>query len=421
MAWRSFLAFCSARQLELEGVKGPVPGHEILTKQLTMNLGQKSSALIFATVLLMVAEVGTIRADSDSETAGPAQSSNKQTESKAVEQPPAKAAEPWVITVGAPGWLANVSGISGFHGKNANIDVGVGQILRHLNVIYSFEGEVRKGRYGALLNVFYVNAQGSQATPGLVSKLDLGYQEFASGFFASYRLIEGPRGWLDLLAGFRYTYLGEQLGLQANNMAIDGASTRLVDDFAQQIVTPGSELHTIVDQHITNELAALAGHDPALPVAPLAGALPGQIRNLTQVLLARAQPEFLAAIESGAQAKLSQLKAQLSGQIASLLTNQLNRSLSFYDSWTDPVIGLRGRFNLNKVFYLTAESDVGGFGIGSDVAVQVQAALGCQITRYIHAEAGYRYYYDDFRDASADGFLYQISLHGAQVTVGLTF
>jgi hypothetical protein len=82
------------------------------------------------------------------------------------------------------------------------------------------------------------------------------------------------------------------------------------------------------------------------------------------------------------------------------------------------VIGLRGRFNLSKAFYLTAESDVGGFGIGSDIAVQAYAALGCQITRILFAEAGYRYYYDDFRDG---GFLYHLALHGAQLTVGLTF
>ena len=85
------------------------------------------------------------------------------------------------------------------------------------------------------------------------------------------------------------------------------------------------------------------------------------------------------------------------------------------------MIGLRGRFNLNKAFYLTAETDVGGFGIGSDIAVQAYAALGCQITRNIHAEVGYRYLYDDFRDASANGFLYQVSLHGAQITAGINF
>jgi hypothetical protein len=34
-----------------------------------------------------------------------------------------------------------------------------------------------------------------------------------------------------LLAGFTYTYLDRQLGLHANNMEIDTASTQLVDQF----------------------------------------------------------------------------------------------------------------------------------------------------------------------------------------------
>src|SRR5277367_3508162 len=71
-------------------------------------------------------------------------------ESKLVEQPSANSTEPWQITVGGPGWLAGVSGTTGFRGVNSNVDVGVGQILKHINVIYSFGGEVRKGRFGVL-------------------------------------------------------------------------------------------------------------------------------------------------------------------------------------------------------------------------------------------------------------------------------
>jgi hypothetical protein len=71
------------------------------------------------------------------------------------------------------------------------------------------------------------------------------------------------------------------------------------------------------------------------------------------------------------------------------------------------VIGLRGRFNLNKAFYLSAEADCWGFGVGSDITVQAYASLGCQITRNIYCEVGYRYLYDDFRDEGASDFLYQ--------------
>jgi len=325
---------------------------------------------------------------------------------------------PWQITVGGPGWLAGVSGHTGFHGVNPYVNVGVGQILKHINVIDTLGGEVRRGRFGVLGDFLYLNAQASSGTPGLVSKIDLGLQQFLGEFFGSYRLIEGPRGWLDLLGGFRYTYVGEQVGLQANNMAIGAASTQLVDQFAQQLATPTSDLRTLINRNIVDNLTALDGHDPKLPVAPIAADQKRIIRDLVQQLIQSQQPELAAAIRAGAEARVNQLKAQLSDQVSNRVTSQLNRSFSFYDDWFDPVIGLRGRFNLNKAFYLTAESDVGGFGIGSDIAVQVYAALGCQITRNLFSEVGYRYYYDDYRDTN---FLYQLALHGAQITVGLKF
>ena len=282
-------------------------------------------------------------------------------------------------------------------------------------------GEVRRGRFGVLGDFLYLNAQaGTGEGSGLVSKVDLGLQQFLGEFFASYRLIEGPRGWLDLLGGFRYTYLGEQVGLQANNLAIDAASTQLVDQFAQQLTTPGSNLQNLVQQNIVDQLGALDGRNPKLPVGPIAADQKDIIRDLVLHVIESQDPELIEAIRAGAQARVNQLKAQLANQVANTIANQLNRSFSFYDNWADPVIGLRGRFNLNKAFYLTAESDVGGFGIGSDIAVQVYAALGCQITRNIFSEVGYRYYYDDFRDESAS-FLYQVALHGAQITVGLKF
>ncbi|HEY4781694.1 MAG TPA: autotransporter outer membrane beta-barrel domain-containing protein [Chthoniobacterales bacterium] len=342
-------------------------------------------------------------------------------EAKVVELPPAKTTEPWQITVGAPGWLANVTGTTGFHGINSDISVDVGQILRHINVIYTFAGEVRRDRFGVSGDLLYLNGQAGASGTGLVSKVDLGLQQFLGEFFGSWRVVQGPRGWLDLLAGFRYTYLGEQVGLQANNLTIDSASTNLVDRFAQQLATPSSDLRTLIQQNIVDKLTSLLGQNPTLPVGPVAGREPGKIRDLVQQLIQSRQPELAAAIRTGAQARVNQIKAQLASQVANTLTGQLNRSFSFYDDWFDPVIGLRGRFNLTKAFYLTAETDVGGFGIGSDIAVQAYGALGCQLARHIHSEVGYRYLYDEFRDPSAGDFLYKMSLHGVQITTGLDF
>jgi hypothetical protein len=351
------------------------------------------------------------------------QSGGKQAEAKMFGPPIVKTAQPWQITIGAPGWLAGVSGYTGFHGVNPYVNSSVIDILKHTNVISTLFAEVRNGRFSALGDYLYLNAQGGTGEmSGLVSKVDVSLQQFIGEFFGSYRLIEGPHGWLDLLGGFRFTYLGEQVGLQANNMAIDTASTNLVDQFAQQLATPNSDIRNLVQQNIVDRLSSLKGPpNSSLPVGPVAGGQPGKIRDLVLQVIANQEPELVAAIRAGAQAKVNQIKGQLTNQVSAKLTQQLSRSFSFYDSWTDPVIGLRGRYNLNKVFYLTAETDVGGFGIGSDIAVQAYAALGCQLTRSIFSEVGYRYLYDDFRDESANDFLYQLSLHGAQVTVGITF
>jgi hypothetical protein len=144
----------------------------------------------------------------------------------------------------------------------------------------------------------------------------------------------------------------------------------------------------LIQQHIVDQLSSLEGRHPPLPVGPIFGDQPPKIAALVQALIQSQQPELAAAIRTGAQARVNQLKAQLASQVANTLTGQLNRSLSFYDDWFDPLIGVRGRLNLSKAFYLTAETDVGGFGIGSDIAWQGYAALGCQITRNIYSEVG---------------------------------
>jgi outer membrane autotransporter protein len=348
--------------------------------------------------------------------------SGKELEAKAIQPAAIKTTEPWVVKVGGPGWLANVSGISGFHGFNQNISVDVGQILRHINVIYAFNGEVRRGRFGVFGGLLYTNAQaGTPEGSGLVSKVDLGLQEFGGQLFGTYRVIDGPHGWLDLLVGFRDTYLGEQVGLQANNLAIDAASTQLVNGIAQRLTTGASDSGALIKADVIDKLNALDNRNPVLPVGPVAEGLKAKISAAVQQLVQSHEPGLAAAIRTKAQARVNQLKTQLATQIADTLTSQLSRSFSFYDNWLDPLIGFRGRLNLTKAFYLTGYTDVGGFGIGSDIAVEAYAALGCQVTRNIYSEVGYRYLYDDFRDEGAGDFLYQFSLHGVQISAGLNF
>ncbi len=105
-------------------------------------------------------------------------------------------------------------------------------------------------------------------------------------------------------------------------------------------------------------------------------------------------------------------------RVQSPLHDALDRTVSRTDDWWDPYIGLRGRFNLNDKFYLTAKGDIGGFGVGSDLTWTAEAALGCQITRSIFAEVGYRALGVDL---DKDGLIMDTVTHGPQVTLGITF
>ena len=62
------------------------------------------------------------------------------------------------------------------------------------------------------------------------------------------------------------------------------------------------------------------------------------------------------------------------------------------DSW---------EFKLALPSWLAATS--GTVGVGSELTWQVYGALGCQISRHVYAEAGYRYLYTDYH---RNGFIY---------------
>jgi hypothetical protein len=202
---------------------------------------------------------------------------------------------------------------------------------------------------------------------------------------------------------------------------------RLRPEFAALV----SDVKTFIQDTVVDRLNSIRGALPSLPVPPVAEGAADTIRNNLQALLESEAQELAAAIRASVEAKVStvraelttrvdQLKAQLANRLANAIIGPLNSNYSFYDSWADPLIGLRGRLNLNKTFYLTALTDIGGFGIGSDIAVEAYAALGRQITRNIFSEVGFRYLYDDFLNESV-GFLYRLSTYGAQVTIGLDF
>jgi hypothetical protein len=298
--------------------------------------------------------------------------------------------EPWYFNLGMPGWLAFVSGDIGLHGTTSNVDVGFDQILTHLTGIATMSVEVRKGRFGVYGDFLYMSLSAGVYNNGLIKKVNLGLSQYLADGEVYYRILEGPRGSLDLRAGARYTNLYSTLQLTASDGKINQAATELVNAAKDRV-------RGVLERLLQHRLD---GQNPPIPVPPLG---PDEKIKLIKLILAAKQNPNPGVVQQ---------------KIARILKRQLNRGFSLTEYWTDPYIGIGGRYNMSKTFYLTGKADVGGFGAGSDVSVQAYGALGCQISRSIYSEVGYRYLYEDY---DSGGFLYKVSTQGPQITAGIIF
>ena len=92
--------------------------------------------------------------------------------------------------------------------------------------------------------------------------------------------------------------------------------------------------------------------------------------------------------------------------------------LSKSKNWTDPLIGLRGQWNITEKIFLAAKGDVGGFGVSSDLAWTLQGTIGYQFTPNVSSEIGYRYLHTDYTDG---GFKYDVAQAGLFTGLNIKF
>ncbi|WP_233237107.1 hypothetical protein [Bordetella sp. LUAb4] len=70
-------------------------------------------------------------------------------------------------------------------------------------------------------------------------------------------------------------------------------------------------------------------------------------------------------------------------------------------NWTDPFIGVRVETDLTDRWNLSAEADIGGFGMGSEFSANGQVYLGYRLKLFGHdtmLRLGYRALYQDYRE-----------------------
>jgi hypothetical protein len=349
--------------------------------------------------------------------------------------------EPWQFTIAAPGWMAGMDGTIGVRGVNADINIGFDQILQHLDMIFAARAQAQKGPFGIYGELIYIGLSDDTQINGLINNIHEQVDQYLVDGALSWRLINQPRGSLDLAAGTHYTNIYEQLELHSDPVAIQQASQRFVNNIADDLrsrldqdISNSEFLETLkstIKADIINRIGnALERHQrrPDIPIGPLGGRIREEIaqrvEHFIQLEKAELRARVDALVERGVDRRaavdrvVNEAKARIANQLAVRLNKSLSQTLSRTDYWFDPYVGLRGRYNFNKVFYTAVRGEIGGFGVGADLMWEVEGVIGINLTRNIFTEVGYRALGADYEN---DGLLFDAVMHGPQITTGITF
>lgn len=240
------------------------------------------------------------------------------------EAPPPSLDEPWKFTLGVPGWLAGVYGDIGVKGSTSTVEKNFAQVLPYIDFATSVEAGVQKGKFGAYGSLLYMSMAGNVTTDGILAKADLRVDEYLADVGVSYRIVEGPHGWLDALAGVRYTNLYQRVTLHPNYGAIDDASAQIVDGISKEILKRLSDkgiadqVKALITQKVLDRLQDLGSGRPDLPIGPIAGGDPARIKDILQRIVQRFAPDLAAAVQAQVQAQTAALKATAQQKVDSL-------------------------------------------------------------------------------------------------------
>ena len=92
-----------------------------------------------------------------------------------------------------------------------------------------------------------------------------------------------------------------------------------------------------------------------------------------------------------------------------------DREFEHSENWIDPIIGLHGHYQFENGVFVTSLSQVGGFGVGSDLTWDSFGGIGYRFNDTVSAIAGYRHLEVDYEH---NGFVFDVELSGP--VVGMT-
>ncbi len=95
------------------------------------------------------------------------------------------------------------------------------------------------------------------------------------------------------------------------------------------------------------------------------------------------------------------------------------RNKSSQATWFDPIIIARIKNPSGEKLLYQFRGDIGGFGVGSDFAWQIQAYVGYRFSQLFQVSGGYRIISMDYtKGAGEDRFMYDVNTSGPVIRLG---
>lgn len=367
----------------------------------------------------------------------------------------------WEFRLEPYGWLTGLNGTTGVGPIITDFDQSFSDIFDNIEMAAALQFEARHGCWGFIADGFYAELGASGNTPGpLYDSAEVDMKQFIGELAVAYRIYESPTAFVDLYGGMRYNDLSvdfsAKLDLAGIQSVSDNASGKIVTGIgerAEAIAGPkvasyqaaSAARRTAIEAQVTTAIEAEAEgrvkrdlekqlvqirRDGGLNARDIASnriirAVKAErlalARSTAQLEVAQLQASVNSALQgrvAQAQSKVSQAEQKLASAINKQLVSGLPVSASADKDWVDPIVGLRAQWNFHEKWFLAAKSDIGGFGVSSDLTWTVQGSVGYAFSERISAELGYRHMDTDYEDGA---FTYDVAETGIYTGLNIRF
>lgn len=381
-------------------------------------------------------------------------------ESPVIETPPVSPASGWEFQASLYGWFTGLDGDIGVNGFDVGFSESFLDVLPDLNMAAMLRFEARNGKWGAIVDGFYVDLGVSGKPPGpLYNSASMDLKQFMGELSIAYRVYESPSGFVDVYAGARYNGFKVDLGGVLDQTGIqtvsDNASSKVVTRMETRAETIAETVaadyqaaadaeRVVIEENLAADIQAdvedrvkrdiekrvsdllrqnglrqrdLANSDFVRAVKVVRDELTAATAELEVAKLRASVDSAAEADVAKAEARLRKSEKDLSKAINGKL-NTLPTNVSTNKDWVDPIVGVRAQWNINEKWFLAGKSDIGGFGVGSELAWTFQATVGYNFTEKVSAELGYRYLHTDYDN---DSFLYDVAQAGIYTSLNIKF